>query len=420
MLGRGFWFVLWLAAGAAADGGLTCPAGEHAVNSLQRCCTQCPVGKGVREACTATNDTVCEACAFGETFSGEKSHRQRCEPCALCPEYSYIKRVCNSTHNTVCLCDQNYFYDTVSRRCRHCDLCPEGFGVRRQCTSQNNTMCLTCLPGTYSERRSKNRCRPCRVCKANQVMLNTCTSKQNTVCVDIPDNLGTDPPEVIRGKPGTAAPEEVGESKRIDVIPIYCSVLGLLVLALLVCAVVQHRKRRLQFLRARKAELAQRNGSPSKDALSGLLKAEPPCQRPSRPQHSVADSGVYMEPECRPLTSLSLVRDIPPPRGRLLESMLQGGRDGHSWWSRLAHDLGYSASEIASIEGCAQHDAQTPLRFLLSDFGRQDSAIVGHLVDALRSIGRDDCVNALYGELRDFAPAPRYIDLASLQGQQII
>lgn len=124
--------------------------------------------------------------------------------------------------------------------------------------------------------------------------------------------------------------------------------------------------------------------------------------------------------------------------------MLQGGRDGQSWWSRLARDLGqywsschwylsgflffviievflpgYNTSQIASIEIRSQHEGQTALRFLLSDYGRQDTAIVGHLVDSLRNIGREDCVQALYGELRDYAPAPRYIDLGSLQGQII-
>jgi hypothetical protein len=100
----------------------------------------------------------------------------------------------------------------------------------------------------------------------------------------------------------TIAPDAEESRGGVDVIPIYCSILGLLVVALLVCVIVQQRKRRKQLLQQRKAELAQRNGSPSKDALSGLLK-QPDAgygHASRRPPHSVADSGVYMEPECRP------------------------------------------------------------------------------------------------------------------------
>ena len=40
------------------------------------------------------------------------------------------------------------------------------------------------------------------------------------------------------------------------------------------------------------------------------------------------------------VNSMCPVREIPSLRCRVLETMLQGGRDGQSWWSKLARDLG--------------------------------------------------------------------------------
>ena len=80
---------------------------------------------------------------------------------------------------------------------------------------------------------------------------------------------------------------------------------------------------------------------------------------------------------------------------------------------------GYNNSQIASIEVRSQQEGQTALRFLLLDYSRQEDATVGHLVDALRDIGREDAVQSLYGELRDYAPPPRYVDLGTLKGQII-
>ena len=58
---------------------------------------------------------------------------------------------------------------------------------------------------------------------------------------------------------------------------------------------------------------------------------------------------------------------------------------------------GYNTSKIASFEVRAEQDQHTPIRYMLLEWGKSDSATVGVLVHALRHIGRRDIAKVLAG-----------------------
>ena len=150
----------------------------------KRCCTLCPPGLGVITPCSPDNNTVCQPCVDGKTFSPGYSHIDICRPCRPCQMHSHMTYDCNVTHNTACQCDWNYFLDAVTQACRPCSTCPLGFGVRHMCNATHDTQCTHCPPGTYSDlMTSRGGCVVCRVCATHQVSLQACSYRQNTVCV---------------------------------------------------------------------------------------------------------------------------------------------------------------------------------------------------------------------------------------------
>ena len=59
---------------------LDCAPNEFNLNDV-RCCTKCAPGHGVMVECNEQQDTVCEICEAGDTFSNTLSHTDACQPC---------------------------------------------------------------------------------------------------------------------------------------------------------------------------------------------------------------------------------------------------------------------------------------------------------------------------------------------------
>ena len=233
-------FVVPTKAAAAA----AAAAAEDVVSTVcerNECCTQCPAGYGVSQACNVTdgllnNDTQCEMCRAGVTYSDKASLDAPCRTCSVCPANSHVKRACNATHDTVCECDRDHYQElsvvslsvissgdvdvndssigdaneieVASRRkqrspsssrhrhddhqagdkvlvmsCKACDLCPHGWGAARPCSSQHNTVCRKCPTGTFrSVLSAALGCVVCSACREDQVTLHSCTPIQDTVC----------------------------------------------------------------------------------------------------------------------------------------------------------------------------------------------------------------------------------------------
>ena len=193
-------------------------------------CSECPIGTGVAKLCNTTTiqeDTQCEPCVAGSTFSDASSRHSACRSCRVCPENSRVRRECNATHDTECECERDFYQEMITAAaavaaamtsqnedengvnstvvaaegnnvhharhhhgeemmmmtCRACDLCPHGYGAARACSSTHNTVCRKCPASTYSSVLSASHgCSVCTVCRDDQVTLHECTPIMDTVC----------------------------------------------------------------------------------------------------------------------------------------------------------------------------------------------------------------------------------------------
>ena len=215
----------------------------------QQHCAECPSGTGVVRLCsssskkeqhshnaTALENTLCEPCVSGVTFSDSPSRHLPCRACRTCPPNSRVKRECNATHDAECECERDHYQEmsyqqtaleaqeegvdgqtdpaaavaagtddgaTTPPHARHkhglqvqvqpsvqlvmscnaCDLCPHGYGAARPCSPTHNTICRKCPTSTYSSVLSATHgCSVCTVCRDDQVTLHECTPIQDTVC----------------------------------------------------------------------------------------------------------------------------------------------------------------------------------------------------------------------------------------------
>ncbi|RUA16837.1 MAG: hypothetical protein DSY55_03365, partial [Clostridia bacterium] len=88
-------------------------------------CTLCPPGSGPREACTRSEDAVCEACPPGRFSPGGKAP---CRPCSACREGNQTRVAdCTLSRDTACFpCPRGFFFDNATLQCRKCGSCLPG------------------------------------------------------------------------------------------------------------------------------------------------------------------------------------------------------------------------------------------------------------------------------------------------------
>lgn len=204
--------------------------GENEAMALAPRCSECPAGFGVSRPChrrhQARNesqheahepleDTQCEPCVAGVTFSDAPGRHAACRACRACPPNSRVKRECDAAHDAECECERDHYaeitYQTPGNEteaavepgeappharhkhgaahvvpvlaCRPCELCPHGYGAARACSATHNTVCRKCPSATYSSVLSASLgCSVCTVCRDDQVTLHECTPIQDTVC----------------------------------------------------------------------------------------------------------------------------------------------------------------------------------------------------------------------------------------------
>ena len=153
--------------------------------NVTKCCDTCQPGYGVVEECTSDNQTRCETCISGETYSSYRDHTSSCKQCATCGvNPHFILHPCNVTHNTVCGCSVGSYYDPEADVCKFCDLCRFGEGVVRKCSNEHNSICKPCVENkTYSDTVDPfTSCKYCSVCKQNMVVLQECSTTEDTLC----------------------------------------------------------------------------------------------------------------------------------------------------------------------------------------------------------------------------------------------
>ncbi|XP_006866486.1 PREDICTED: tumor necrosis factor receptor superfamily member 1B [Chrysochloris asiatica] len=161
-----------------------CQPNQYYDRTAQMCCSLCKPGEHVRTFCTATSDTVCDACEDG-TYTELWNWVPECFSCdSPCSPSLMEAQTCTRKQNRMCTCKPGW-YCTAMRKdgCRFCTRlrkCPPGFGVARPGNENSNVVCTPCGPGTFSNTTSStDTCRPHRNCSVVAIPGN---ANMDTVC----------------------------------------------------------------------------------------------------------------------------------------------------------------------------------------------------------------------------------------------
>ncbi|XP_043199618.1 tumor necrosis factor receptor superfamily member 16-like [Amphibalanus amphitrite] len=305
---------------------------------------------------------------------GPDQYRLGSRCCTRCPEHARQTSPCTADADTVCECAPGHWLDPQAGACRPCRLCRPGHGASRPCSPHHNAVCRACPEDTYShqgERGAVRECVRCSVCRADQVNIQNCTATQDTVCMDKSFNVlseGGSGSELTLSA-GTAADPWPAEHASSD-IPIYCGILGTVIVVLLLYVAVRHWK-----LRA-----APQKASPAA-APSAVVVARPA---------SATDSSAGC-PQIEPLFPVPLKKrltEMPVTERREIETQLCNHPTNN--WTALAAVLGYSKQHVRQIQEQAAERRTNPARLLLTDWAKRSDATVNSLVHALTMVGRRD------------------------------
>ncbi|KAL4217424.1 hypothetical protein ACF0H5_023874 [Mactra antiquata] len=343
-----------------------------------RCCDVCNPGYGVSTNCSADENTQCQKCVPGITYSNSASPDEPCKMCSTCGNNThFILHPCNETQNTICVCPSGSYYDPDADECKYCTLCDPGHGASTRCSATHNSKCLPCeINVTYSNKVDPySPCKPCTVCRKDEVPLRNCSVYEDTICLSVTVGKGYHPSYNI----STPTRYEESEDDNSNIIPVYCSVLGLVVVGLLGYVVIKHWKR-MREKRRHKAPCSHEDVEYSK--ASG------------------GDSGIFIENESPKNYTYCLnsrVRDLPQLKRTELEKTLSSPQSDS--WKELAKELGYSSKRLMQFEAKNNNkNTNSAFKHLLHDWERRDIATVSHLIQCLRNIGREDAARLLYAD----------------------
>lgn len=342
--------------------------------TITKCCDTCKTGSGVDVQCSSSENTKCQKCIPGKTYSDIVSVTDECKMCATCGNNThFILHPCNETQNTICECPEGSYYDEKSDQCKFCNLCPAGWGVVRKCSTKHNTICDQCKRNeTFSNKLDPfSECTPCSTCSETEVALKECSVTEDRICFSM--HAGGIEPKYNVSTPTVYKDDNDNDG---DVIPVYCSVLGLVVVGLLGYVVIKHW-RRMRAKRRHKAPCSHEDVEYSK--ASG------------------GDSGIFVEnesPKNYTYCLTSRVRDLPVSKRKELEKILSSPQSDS--WKALAKELGYSNKRMTQFESKKNTDSNSGFKHMLHDWERRDLAIVSHLIQCLRNIGREDVARVLY------------------------
>lgn len=360
--------VLWCYWVVVLVTGLDCREKAYDFNG-QRCCSKCSPGYGMVSDCSHGNDTQCRPCLEGKTFSAPDWHTGKCQNCSECKKHSHVKEPCTSSHDTICECDVDFFYSYLAKECLLCNLCPIGYGAIIPCSGLQNSVCLKCPIGTYSDVKSATSpCKYCTKCTSRQVEIQPCKDTDDTICYDIPEDY-------------TSQPTKAKENKDFDVIPIYCAILGAVVLGLLGYVIFKQYTR----LKNRK-----------------IFKGHDLHEDVEYSKASGADSGVFVENEFinKQYNQLSRVRDIPLQKRKEIEKNLAIPRTKGDNWKLLARELGYEEEKIEQFE-CTSDDPVIQVQNMLNHWTKRKHATVGVFIKALTNLNRLDIVRILQNDITE-------------------
>ncbi|XP_071490843.1 tumor necrosis factor receptor superfamily member 16-like [Diadema antillarum] len=370
--------------------------------STGACCEECPPGFRVHQQCTEKNstNTICTMCEPELTFSDVASHMETCKPCTRCTHNQKQVSACNIMQDAVCECDQDYFKSSGGVfPCSQCNICPPGFGAAVPCSPTQNSVCEKCENGTFSDEIStRGRCKQCTVCGEKSSVLKPCTRFSDTVCSDV----GV-PPSTYKPLGGDVTmtsrnPMPGMEASGFSVVPIFCSLLGLVIFGLL--AYVIFKKWSFKKMKLRHTQKMTRSNSCHTDMEANTISVLSLKNGQSfHSRDSALDRSGIGSISRQPLMavpSTTPYQHLPADKRAELERALFTSRMDGRDWRGLARELGFTDVDIVSIAQTSTA-ATPPPRVMLVAWQARDSkrATVGALVESLIRIRRNDVANLI-------------------------
>lgn len=351
------------------------------------CRTECGVDEVEIAMCTDLSNRLCveKSLARGGTPTG-------CVHCSSCPEHMEVARACTCTEDTVCQCPNGTFLhveDGISQ-CQPCQVCHRGHGARTPCSQERDTQCEPCPEGFFSEEKSsQSPCHPCqRECDEGMVVLRECTTSFDLLCMGklhLPSLTEEDKDSakkiwVAGSSASPSSPEFIPrEDSSNNIIPVYCSILGAIVVGLI--AYVAFKcwsacKQKKQLAKARAVELGSNPETEKLHSDSGVFLDTHSLQEP----HQL--NKVHK-------TEPKLYINLPPHKQEEVERLLGDLSHGKDW-QRLAILLGFEEDSIDTI-GRGEH----PVHTLLTNWSSKEGATLEVLCTALINMQRADVVEKL-------------------------
>ncbi|CAG07030.1 unnamed protein product [Tetraodon nigroviridis] len=123
-----------------ADGNCLNPATEYKLDGSNLCCRKCQPGERLKEDCSKTSETVCEACPPGQ-YIENWNYSPNCFPCKDCKTSRGLLYIQNCSAQTMskCGCKPGMYCTHKHQSCSSCTqhrLCKVGYGVSKPGTSK--------------------------------------------------------------------------------------------------------------------------------------------------------------------------------------------------------------------------------------------------------------------------------------------
>ncbi|XP_033101835.1 tumor necrosis factor receptor superfamily member 16-like [Anneissia japonica] len=364
-----------------------CPNEKFLSNG--NCCENCAPGFGVLSPCDQDNNTICEACIPGNTFSASSSHEAVCEVCSPCSNNELVKHPCNTTHDTVCECKSNFYRSKDDLSCRQCDLCIKGWGALTPCSSEHNAKCVVCGNSTFSDKYSSvEGCQECTICPEGSRTISKCTWMKDTVCEE------SIPVTVAIQADATTAFHYFTRQKNVNIVPLYCAILGCVVLGLV--GYVLYKKWSFYKIKLQQQKPHRLNNADvlTKEQINQHSKSSTPYLSSLQNQKpGLMDSMPSIHVPLMAMPVGMLYADLPSEKKKEVEKLLGTTRLDHRDWRGLAIELGFTEDDTVNL--IKNSNKHLPAEKMLMIWSRREDATLGLLVAALHRIGRTDVLNVI-------------------------
>ncbi|KAL9965356.1 hypothetical protein ACROYT_G029145 [Oculina patagonica] len=391
---------------------LNCP--DDMFDNLNFCCKFCPVGTFLKHPCNESKgSSFCEPCPR-ETYMDKINNITQCEPCRKCGPSQVALVSCEPSHNRECGCAPGKYHDPAFLFCMDCRKCTVGEGVVSQCTQTSNTKCQPCPKGTFSSKESyEEHCIQCSKCEPGGIVLEECNASRDTICQRANVTHTVQASNTVPTAPFTAsAPTNGGNSLQpikneenknlIYVLGISFAVVFVIVIVFAIYCLWRRRRgdeeneannhsemeeTKYDFVPPTTAETPAH--ARSSHGLRGRRTNNSKQSGHQRDSDSQGSSGSLQGVSIGNGKSKILVRELP---GNVFVDLglLLNPKSSKNWITLAGH-LKFTANEVKNLELCPEEATQR----LLGEWGQRDGSTVDILINILKKMKRDDCLEVL-------------------------